>query len=219
MQTDKTPIKVIIADDHPIFLDGFRAIFKNEPEFQLLSEATNGEELLKKARDLQPDVIITDILMPGIDGIQVTKKLAEEQPGIKIIGLSMIAENSLIADMFEAGAKGYLMKNAHEDEVLTAIKTVHKGDVYYCKETAEKLLNIIAKRDSEGLKKINKPELSEREKDVMKLICQEFSNKQIATILYISKRTVDWYRNKLLEKLDVKNTAGIVTYALKNKMC
>lgn len=218
MKTHNTPINIIIADDHPVFLDGFRMIFKKIPGFNLVGEATNGADLLDLARNLKPDIIITDIIMPGsIDGIEVARRLTAELPSIGIIALSMIDEHSLIADMIEAGAKGYLIKYARAEEITTAIKTVHNGGNYYCKETTANVVKLLAKK--ECINKEKKIQFSEREMEIIKLICQQHSNKEIANRLYLAKRTIDWHRNQILEKLDAKNTAGIIIYAVKNNIC
>ena len=213
-----TPIDIILADDHEIFRDGFRVMLNKVPDINLAGEASNGQELLEIARKIKPDVIITDIKMPYMDGIEATKQLLKEIPHIGIIALSMFDEEDLIVDMLESGAKGYLLKNAHKDEIISAVKSVHNNQPYYCRDTTNKLAQMIARSNFNPYKKISKTEFSEKEIAVIKLICEQYSNKEIAQQLSLSKRTVEGYREKILEKMEVKNTAGIVVYAMKTKI-
>ena len=213
-----TPIDIILADDHEIFRDGFRIMLNKIPEINLAAEASNGRELLELARTIKPDVIVTDIKMPYMNGIEATKQLAKEMPHIGIIALSMYDEEDLIVDMLESGAKGYLLKNAHKDEIISAVKSVYNNQPYYCRDTTNKLAQMIARSNFNPYKKTIKPEFSEKELSVIKLICEQYSNKEIAQHLALAKRTVEGYREKILEKMEVKNTAGIVVYAMKHKI-
>ena len=130
----------------------------------------------------------------------------------------MFNEEDLIIDMLEAGAKGYLLKNASKEEIIAAVKCVHKDQPYYCRDTTNKLAQMIAKSNFNPYKKTIKPEFSEKEISIIKLICEEYLNKEIANKLNLSKRTVEGYREKILEKIEAKNTAGIVVFAMKNKI-
>jgi DNA-binding NarL/FixJ family response regulator len=161
-------------------------------------------------------VVVTDIKMPVMDGIEATKKISEQFPDIGIIGLSMFDEDDLIIDMLEAGAKGYLLKNSNKEQIAEAIKTVYQGDPYYCKTTSHKLTGMIAKSRFNPYKKEQKAEFSEREKEIIAMICREMTNKEIAEKLFLSVRTVEGHRLNLLEKMGVKNSVGMVVYALKN---
>jgi DNA-binding NarL/FixJ family response regulator len=211
-----TPIRIILADDHEIFRDGFKAMLKKQPSVQLIGEASNGEELIERARQLLPDVIVTDIKMPRIDGIEAAKRLTEELPQIGIIALSMFDEENLIVEMLEAGAKGYLLKNAHKDEIIEAIKTVHEDQTYYCNHTSAKLAQMIAKSNFQSHTKTKKVEFSDREIAVIRYVCQEMTNKEMAHHLNLSTRTVEGYRDRIQEKIGARNAAGIVVYAIKN---
>lgn len=218
MTTAYTTIDIILADDHEIFRDGFAVMLKKIPEITLVGEASNGEELIRQVRALKPDVIVTDIRMPKMDGIEATRQLKKEFPHIGIIALSMFDEEDLIVDMLEAGARGYLLKNAHKEEIISAVKSVYKDEAYYCRETTHKLAQMIANSTFNPYRKTVRPEFTEREIAIMKLICKEYSNKQIGDELFLSKRTVEGYRKKILEKISAKNSAGIVVYAIKNKI-
>jgi DNA-binding NarL/FixJ family response regulator len=153
-----------------------------------------------------------------MDGIEATKQIRKEFPGLGIIAFSMFDEDNLIVDMLEAGAKGYLLKNAQKEEIIAAIKTVNKGEPYYCRETTHKLAEMIANSNFNQGKKNAVPDLSEREISIIRLICEEYSNKEIAEMLDLSKRTIEDYREKILEKIDAKNSAGIVVFAIRNKI-
>jgi len=218
MPSKYTPITVILADDHEIFRDGFRVMLTKIPSIQLLEEASNGKELIDLARKLKPDVIITDIKMPELDGVEATKILTGESPEIGIIAFSMFDEENLIVDMLEAGARGYLIKNAQKDEIIEAVKTVFDGDTYYCRNTSMKLMHMMAQSKFNPYKKAEDPNFKENELKVIKLICEEKSNKEIAEELNLSKRTIEGYRENILEKIGAKNTAGIVMYALRHKI-
>lgn len=212
------PIRIVLADDHEIFRDGFKVMIKKQPSVQLVGEAADGEELIRQTRQLRPDVVITDIKMPVMDGVEATKQLTSEFPEIGIIALSMFDEENLIVEMLEAGAKGYLLKNAHKDEIMEAIKTVDRNHTYYCNGTSARLANMIAKSTFRPSTRVVKPEFSEKEVAVIRYICKEMSNKEIASNLNLSIRTIEGYRDRILEKIGARNAAGIVVYAIKNNI-
>lgn len=218
MTIASTPIDIILADDHELFRDGFTVLVNKISEINLMGEASNGEEMISLARKMKPDVIVTDIKMPGMDGIEATRRIKKEFPEIGIIALSMFDEEELIVEMLEAGANGYLLKNAQKEEIIAAVKSVHHDKPYYCRDTTNKLAQMIGNSSYNPYKKITKPVFSENEITVIKLICQEQSNREIAEQMNFSKRTVEGYREKILEKIDAKNTVGIVVYAIKNKI-
>jgi two-component system response regulator NreC len=209
-------IRLIIADDHEIYRDGLKFMLKKETEFEVVGEAANGKSLISISQQLEPDVILTDIIMPVIDGIAATKIITQNQPAVNIIALSMLEQDNLIVDMLEAGAKGYLIKNADKEEIREAIKSVYKNIPYYCRSTSHKLAGLIAKSKFTPSKKNNKPIFSEKETEIIKLICLELTNKEIGQKLFLGTRTVEGYRLKIIEKMNVKNTAGIVIYAIRN---
>lgn len=209
-------ISILLADDHEIFRDGFNIMLKKQNKVHLLGEAEDGKELIELTRSLQPDVIITDIKMPKMDGVEATRIITEKYPHIGIIALTMFDDENLIIDMLEAGAKGYLIKNATKQEIFDAIKTVYENGTYYCHHTSNKLAQMIATSKFNPFKKEVKIEFSGRETEIICLICAEFSNKEIASQLNLSVRTVEGHREKIEEKMNVRNTAGIVVYAIKH---
>jgi DNA-binding NarL/FixJ family response regulator len=211
-------VKILLADDHEIYLDGLQAMLQKQPEIEVVGMAANGQECLNLSQTLQPDIILTDIVMPVMDGIALTKYLAVHEPHINVIALSMFNEDNLIIDMLEAGAKGYLIKNAHKSEILDAIHSVYKNIPYYCRSTTTRLARLIGQSRYNPNKGAHTVEFSEREKDIIRLICEEKTTKEIAEQLFMGSRTVEGYRIKILEKMQVHSVAGIVIYAIKNKM-
>lgn len=211
-----TPIRIVLADDHEIFRDGFNIMLKKQANIKLVGEAANGAELIEVAGKLMPDVILTDIKMPRIDGIEATKIITKKYPEINIIALSMFDDDNLIIDMLEAGARGYLLKSAHKNEIIEAVKAVYNQETYYCKSTSGKLAQLIAQSRFNPFNPNQRKEFSQKEIDIIKLICQEASNKEIAARLFLSVRTIEGYREKIQDRIKAKNTAGIVIYAIKN---
>lgn len=213
-----TPLRLVLADDHELFRDGFQVMLKKQPNIELVGEAANGVELLYLVRTLHPDVVITDIKMPQMDGIEATRQLVKEFPQLPVIALSMFDEENLIVDMLEAGARGYLLKNASKKEIVAAIDTVVDGEVFYCGNTSGKLAKLIAHSQFDPRKKNKEPEFSLRELEIIRMVCEERSNKEIASQLSLSVRTVEGHRERIQEKMNVRNMAGIVVYAIKHHL-
>ncbi len=210
-------IKVVIADDHKIIRVGLRGLLEREKDISVVGEAENAEEIEKLLAVQPADVILMDIDLGETDGIVMTKKVKEMHPSLQVLGLTMHEEPDYIIKMLEAGASGYLLKNAGREELLTAIHTVAKGDSYFSQKVSATLLQAVTrqKQSPAEVKKVQiQTPLSEREIEVLRLIAQEYSNGEIAEKLFISIRTVDTHRRNLLEKLQVKNTVGLVKYAI-----
>lgn len=214
----KNTIRLVIADDHEIFRDGLALMLSKQDTVVLAGQAGDGEELLRLVEELQPDIVLTDIKMPRLDGIAAARILLQRHPGLKIIALSMYEEDDLIVEMLEAGAKGYLLKNADKKEILEAILTVHDGNIFYCKHTTAHLASLIVKSKFDAHKKGAETLFTEREKEIILLICRQHTAQEIGDLLYLSKRTVEGYRTRILEKMEVKNTAGVVIFALKHHL-
>ena len=214
----KHDITLVIADDHEIFRDGLAMMLSKQSHITLQGQAEDGRELIQLVKDKNPDIVLSDIKMPRMDGIEATKLLSAQFPAVKIIALSMFDEENLIIEMLEAGAKGYLLKNADKLEILEAIQTVYEDNVFYCRHTTAKLASMIVKSKFNPYRKKEPVVFSDREKEIIRLICHQCTAQQIGDKLFISKRTVEGYRTKILEKMNVRNTAGVVVYALKNGM-
>lgn len=209
-------IKVAIADDHRIFRQGVIALLEAQPNMECVGEASDGQEIqeIVKAKDV--NVVLMDIDMPNVNGIEASKQIQEHHPDCKILVLSMHADTKYIITMLDAGATGYILKNADKDEMIEAINAVSKGNTYYSQQVSSAILKqLSARKKAKPITSGNDIPLTQREIDVLKLIAQEYSNTEIAEELFISIRTVDTHKRNLLEKLELKNTVGLVKYAIK----
>lgn len=208
-------MKVAIIDDHKMFRQGVESMLNEHNDVSLSWGAKDSEETLENLAKEVPDVILMDITLGNESGITLTKTILESYPGIKILGLSMHKEDNYIVNLLEAGAKGYLLKDAGSDEMVMAIKKVYEGDTYY----SSHVTNVLIKHVTQGTtpsEKGDEVKLTNREIEILTLIAEENSNPEIAEQLFISIRTVDTHRRNLLDKLQAKNTAGLVRYALKH---
>ncbi len=207
-------IRIIIADDHQLFRNGLKMLLEASPEFEITGEASNGEEFLRILKNCTADIVLMDINMPEMDGIEATRKGIKLCPSIAVIALSMYGEEEYYYKMVDAGAKGFLLKDSDISEVKEAILTVRKGGSYFSQELLYHVIQKIKHRENES-KSAN---LSKREKEILFKICEGLSNQEIAETLFISKRTVDKHRANLLGKTNSKNTASLILFAIKNKL-
>ena len=210
-------INIVIADDHEIFLDGLALMLSRQEGFNVCGRASNGKQLVEIVDLEKPDVVLTDIRMPVIDGIQSTKQILAAHPSVKVVALSMFDEENLIIEMLEAGAKGYLLKNAHKDEIINAITNVYQNKNYYCSQTSFLLATMIVRSKFTPVVQ-EQIILNDREKEIIRMICEQKTTQEIADKICLSKRTVEGYRIKILEKIQAKNIAGVVIFALKNNI-
>lgn len=201
---------IIIVDDHRLFRSGLKYILEATEKYEVLAEASDGFELLELLEHTKPQLVILDISMPGMNGIEATKIALVKYPALKIIILSMYSEKEYYNSLLDLGIKGFVLKDADNDEFFLAINKVLSGETYFSQEL---LLSII--RES------NLPDpvqLSQREREILGLISQGLSNQEISALLNISKRTVERHRTNLLEKTGSKNSIRLIIYALKNKL-
>lgn len=205
-----------MADDHEIFREGFKLLLRGQDQVELIGEAADGEALMDVVNRLQPDLVITDITMPGMDGIEACRKIRAAFPSIEVIALSMFNDESLVTDMIEAGANGYLLKNTNKEELILAVQTVHDGGNYYSAETSMKLAGLIARARRKPEK--HHEEFSVRETEILQLICEQLSTKEIAAQLNISVRTVEGHRENIQRKAGARNMIGVVIYAISHNM-
>ena len=210
------PINLAIADDHKIFRNGLKATLEDCPDFKLMIEASNGKELIGLLATHQPDVVLMDIKMPEMDGMQTTAHIQQHFKDIKVLALSMHNEDKYIVDMMKAGASGYLLKNAEPEEIINAISTVHSKGFYFNEHLSVTLIKQLVGPGShtEG----GAPQtvdLNDREIEILRLVCQEYSNQEIADKIFLSVRTVEGYRARLFEKTGSKNLVGLVIFAIK----
>lgn len=210
-------IRVVIADDHCLFRNGLRNLLSQIRNIEVIGEAMNGQELVRRSVELSPDIILTDINMPLMDGIMATREIARRRPGTGIIVLSAYNKEEPILRMLEAGALGYVLKSADNEEISEAISTVSEHKPYFCKEVTEKLTEIVSRNYQ--LPPDADLHFTDREKEIMRLICREFTSKEIAYSLSLSKRTVEGHRTRIMDKVGAKSIAGIITYAFRSGIC
>lgn len=212
-------IKVLIADDHKIIRVGLLGILKAVPDVEVVGEAEDGLEVLSLLEKTIADVVLMDIDMGHSSGVEATRKVKAHYPDVQVLALTMHEEQDHILQMLEAGASGYLLKNTGAEELVAALHAVSKGDSYYSKTVSATLLKALTNLKEKSAPRLKKDiPLSDREIEVLRLIAQECSNGEIAEKLFISIRTVDTHRRNILDKLEVKNTAGLVKYAIEKAL-
>lgn len=203
--------KIIIADDHTMFLEGITSLLNNVSEIEIVGKAVNGKEVLLLLEKTKTDIIVLDISMPEMDGIEVTKIIKKKYSNLKILILSTHSNSQMIAKLIRIGIDGYLLKNAEKDELLYAIQKINLGETYFSKEVA-----IIHNEYETNFKQnlATTTELSNREKEILILIAKQYTAAEIAEKTFISLNTVNTHKRNLLSKLNVKNAAGLVKYAI-----
>jgi DNA-binding NarL/FixJ family response regulator len=210
-------VNILLADDHNIVRDGIKTLLEDEIGFTIVAEAKTGAEAIEACQDHEIDLIIMDINMPELDGIEATRKIKENFPDIKVLGLTMMDEDQHIRNMIEAGASGYILKSSGKDELVDAITSILNGQHYFSEETTHSVMMDLVKGTTKKSKS-DPGELTEREIEVLELIVEQYTNQQIADKLHISIRTVDAHRRNLLQKTGAQNTAGLVTYAIRHNL-
>lgn len=212
----KHTIRLLLADDHELIRQGMQALLTEQPDIQLVATASNGCELVELAKKLDPDVILSDIKMPGLNGVDATREILRHNPRAKVLALSFLDNEYSVIEIMEAGAMGYIVKNAPGEEIIAAVRSAHRGIPYYCGHTAEKLSNLVTESGFHPYTRTRKQiAFDEREIQVIRMICQEKTSQEIGEAMHISTRTAEWYRHNIIKKAGVKNTAGLVIYAVK----
>ena len=202
------PISILIADDHKLIRDTWSFILNNDQRFKVVAECSNGEEAIDQARNKRPQIVLMDINMTPVSGLEATKQIRKVSPGSKVIGVSMHSPPAYAKKMLQIGAKGYVTKTSSRDEMFKAILEVHKGNRYICDEVKNILSEqIMDDGPSQGINA-----LSERELQIVKQIKEGFSSKEISVQLNISLKTVEVHRHNILKKLNLKNSAALVNY-------
>jgi DNA-binding NarL/FixJ family response regulator len=214
MTINHNKIKVIIVDDHNLFRNGLKILLNNE-NIEVIGEASNGNEFLEIIKTKRPDIVLMDIEMPIMNGIEASQTALEKYPELKIIALSMFDEEEYYYKMIDAGVKGFILKNSDITEVIKAIETVYKGETFFPQNILYQVIKNIKSSIENDTVETN---LSRRETEILKQICLGYSNTEIAQNLFISKRTVEKHRANLLIKTGSKNTANLIIYAIKHKL-
>lgn len=211
-------IKIAIADDYKIFREGLKVGFSADENLEVIMEADNGEDLLKALETIIPDVIIMDLKMPIMDGMEATKAVRKKYPSIKVLVVTMYDDDKFIIHLMENGANGYLLKNTEPDEIRKSIYAVYENGYYFNDVVNKALLKKLVLKNNLKPSFNQNVELTEREMEVLKLICEEKTAAEIAKDIFLSPRSVEGIRQRLIEKIGVRNTAGLVMFAVKNSM-
>lgn len=214
-------VQILLVDDHPMIRHGIKALLNNADHLEVAGEASNGKEAVEEYSKGKYDLVIMDIKMPVMDGTEATKELKKINPEVKILGLSMYDEHRFITKMLQSGAKGYILKNTGREELLLAVDKLIAGENYFSSEVSNIMMSRFMSdkpdKSKDSFAYVNVT-LTKRETEIIRMIANEMTNSEIAEELGISPRTVDTHRRNLLQKLDVKNTAGLVRYALHNNI-
>lgn len=211
MSTKKT--RIVLADDHQMIREALRHLLEREPDHEVVGEAGDGDEILRLIRELLPDIVCMDVDMPGMNGVEVTRRTLAANPAIKIIALSGFSDHRYVLDMLSAGAVGYVTKSEASEELIRAIKAVQRNRVYLCPEVAGALTANLSNRSDE---RAHAARLGPRELDVLKLVAKGFTSVQIAKELNIAPSTADAHRRNIMRKLDLHSIADLTRYAIRN---
>jgi two-component system, NarL family, response regulator NreC len=207
-------VRVLLADDHKVVRDGLRLLIDSQRDMRVVGEAANGKEALKQARELKPDVVVMDLSMPELNGLQATERLKAELPAVKVVALTVHEDASYLLQLCKAGAVGYVLKRSAGDDLIHAIRAVAGGSVHFDPGVASKALMGHA-GEAPGKRGLSATDLSEREKEVLILLAWGYSNKQIAGDLHLSVKTVETYRVRVSEKLGLRSRTEMVQFALR----
>lgn len=206
-------IELFIADDHQMFIDGIKALLHDIKYIHIAGEANTGNEVLQKLKNTKVDIILLDIRMPDLNGIETATIISKSYPAIKILALTMYDDSNNITKMLKAGVKGYVLKNTSKDELIRAIQRLAEGNTFYSEQVVMDVMNKSTNEDTAPVLKLTK-----REIEVIKLIVKSMTNKEIAVQLFLSELTVKTHRQNVMQKLDVRNTAGLVKFAMDNNL-
>lgn len=207
-------IRIVIADDHRVFIEGMTALLHSVKGMTVIGDAENGEQLIEKASALKPDVILTDIQMPVKDGVEATKEIHKRFPEIKIVALTMLNESSVIKKMLEVGAAGYVLKTIDKAELVEVIQKVAAGEKHFSAEVTAQLMNDFSGKSTAS----PLDSLTKREKEILSLIAQGLTDKEIAEKVFLSPLTVTTHRKNILSKLVLKNKVELTRFAIEHKL-
>ncbi len=207
-------INIIIADDHQMFIDGIKSLLEPQQDIAIVGEALNGTDLMAILRKVQADIVLMDINMPGMDGVEATRQIRKEHKEVKVLAVTMYNTREFVASLLGAGASGYILKNTGKEELLAAIHALKNGSTYFSEAVTKRIMESLQGKRSSIFDGVI--ELTVREKEVLKLIALEHTSQEIAKKLFLSVNTIETHRKNLLSKLNLKNTAGLVKYAVQH---
>ncbi len=203
--------QILLADDHGLVRQGFRMILAAEPDMEIVGEASNGREALELAERLRPDVVVMDVAMPELNGIEATRRLAESSPRTRVLALSMHKDSVYVREILRAGARGYLLKDAIDRDLVSAVRAVARGEGYLSPAVSDAVLSDYRKHVSDPLDL-----LSSREREILQMLAEGKTNKEIATVLKLSVYTVDAHRGRIMEKLNLHSIGELVRFAVRS---
>lgn len=208
-------IRVLVADDHAIVREGIRAILAAQQDIEVVGEASTGRETVDKALSIVPDIVVMDIAMPDLDGLEATRLIRQANPSIKVLALTMHDSESYFFEAMRAGAAGYVLKEAAGADLLSALRAIHRGGIFLHPQVAEKLVSDYLTRVDAGEERTRYDGLTERERQILKLIAQGKTSQEIADILFLSVNTVQTHRMHIMDKLNLHNRAELIRYAIR----
>jgi DNA-binding NarL/FixJ family response regulator len=211
-------IRVVIADDHTLFREGLRALFASEGDIEVVGEAADGAAAVSSVSELHPDVVVMDLMMPGVNGLEATRQIHAETPGTKVLVLSMYDDEEHAQGLLAAGASGYMLKRATSDELVRALREVVAGGMPLAPSVAAKVFKAYVRKGQGAEEGASGSELTPRELEVVKLVATGLTNAEIADRLGVSRKTVDVHRTNLMRKLDLHDVTEVVKYALRTRM-
>ncbi len=203
-------IRIVLADDHSVVRQGFRRILEAQPDMEIVGEASNGREALEEVANLTPDVVVMDVAMPELNGIEATRRIKEATPRTRVLALSMHKDSVYVREILRAGARGYLLKDAVDEDLIAAVRAVSRGEGYLSPGVADAVLTDYRQHVTDPIDL-----LTSREREVLQLIAEGKTNKEIATLLSLSVYTVDAHRGRIMEKLNLHSTGELVRFAIR----
>ena len=211
-----TTAKVLLVDDHAVLRQGLKALLSQEEDIQVVGEAENGHQALEKISELQPNVVVTDISMPGLNGIETTRRLRQKHPEIKVVVLSMHTDEEYVFQVLQAGAAGYVLKQSDSIEIVTAIRAVLGNGSFLSPMISQTVIEgYLHHTKTQDKQSSERPQLTSREREVLQLLGEGLANREIAAYLNISVKTVESHRTNMMNKLEVKNKTELIKYALR----
>lgn len=208
-------VRVLLAEDHTIVRQGLESLLRSEPDIEVVGEAINGQEALQKVERLCPDVVLMDISMPLLNGLEATRRIQQQFPKVKVLILSVHANEEHVLQALQAGASGYLLKDTAVSDLVSAIRAVHHGDFFLSPAISRTVIEAYLRGATAATETNSYSKLTDREREILQLIAEGYSTREIAQLLHISEKTVRAHRTNLMSKLDVHNTAELVRYAIR----
>jgi two-component system response regulator NreC len=209
---------VLVVDDHTLVRDGIRALLSLAADIEVVGEAASGKEALQKVRQLRPDVVLMDLAMPAMGGLEATRRIRREFPGTKVLAVTQYDDSEYVIPVIAAGACGFITKSAAFSELSTAIQAVHNGDSFLSPSAASALVEECQQKATDKVEDDPYQQLTNREREVLKLVVEGHTAREIAEIMVISPKTVEWYKTSLMSKLNIHNKADLIRYAIRRRI-